>query len=407
MARRGVVKRGLIFIFLAFALPAGAVPRPADQGHGLPKRHVAVVRSRYDAIDTVLDNFRIPYDLIEYRELEKPNRLDGYHALFVGSGADNPVEESLEVFARNMSFKSVSLKADYREIDPDLVARNIRRFIKRGGAAYFSGYSFSHIQRAFGLFEFFDDFPYMGMPSRIEASVSGDLARFAVKNTMALYLDHPGWVTIKSAKDAEVVARASFETPRGRREGPITVIARRGDGEILYTSYDSTVFSDFRRFNVYRIAGNNCIRLLEERASKWGQRVTCRIVDAIHRGEYAATYRIDLEPGENTIYFHSERAPFQIDIVDKNYSLIESRDILDLDQIFSVDSSVGGHCFIRLYPSSDARYDMYAVAAAVGARPFPYWRRVFIGLAVALALAAGIAVKWLFFPRKTYTIRWR
>ena len=70
-----------------------------------------------------------------------------------------------------------------------------------------------------------------------------------------------------------------------------------------------------------------------------GPDVTGRIVNAIHDGEYAEMHRIDLEKGSNTIYFFSEKEFYQIDIVDRNLSLIESRDLLRREQLFTVKSA--------------------------------------------------------------------
>lgn len=391
---------------LAVIIPLSAAPKPAVKksvkaGHG-----IAVVKSKYDDIDLVLKNYRIPHDVLAYRDLENPEVLNAYRSVFVPSGIDNPMEESLDVYANNFRFKSVALKPDFYEVDRDKVARNLRRFVRNGGAAYFSGYSFEYLQRAFDLFEFFDNFPYMGMPARLETTVFGDLSRFSMRNKIALYLDHPGWIAIKSVRDAEIIAMASFETPRGMRSGPITLLAHRGGGEILYTSYDSTMFSDFRRFNIYRIAGAHLLERLEDEASRWGQAVTGRIVGSIHNYEYADMHRIDLSRGSNTIYFYSGREFYQIDVLDRDFSLIESRDILEREQIFSVTSGADDYCFIKLYPYTNDRFGMYAVVSASGMRIFPYLYHILGGF--GLMALAGIAIMlYRFFLKTGYRGRWR
>jgi hypothetical protein len=316
------------------------------------------------------------------------------------------MEDSLDVYANNFRFKSVALKPDFYEIDKDKVARTLRRFIKSGGSAYFSGYSFEYLQKAFDMFEFFDNFPYMGMPARLEAIVFNDLSRFSMKNRMVLYMDHPGWIAVKSVRDAEVIAFASFETPRGMRSGPITFLAHRGGGEILYTSYDSTMFSDFRRFNIYRVAGAHLLERLEDEASEWGQTVTGRIVSSIQNQEYAGMHRVDLARGSNTIYFYSERDFYQIDVLDRDHSLIESRDIMEREQIFAVTSAGDDYCFIKLYPYTNDRFGMYAVVSAAGMRIFPYLYYILGGLGF-MALTGIAAVVYRFFLKSGYRGRWR
>lgn len=384
-----------------FAKPKAIRKKPAR-----PRNRVAVVQSRYDDVDKVLTSFRIPHDLLVYRDLERPEKIAPYRALFVPSGVDYPIEEMLDVYANNFRFKSVALKPDFYEVDKEKVARSLRRFVKRGGSAYFSGYSYEYVQKAFDMLEYFDNFPYMGMPARIEASVYNDLARFSTKKRMALYMDHPGWIALRGVDDAEVIAFAAFDTPRGVRSGPVSFLARRGSGELLYTSYDSTVFSDFRRFNIYRVAGAHLLERLEDEAGRWSQTVSGRIANAIHDGEYAETHRVDLEKGSNTIYFYSEKEFYQIDIVDRGLSLIESRDLPLREQIFTVKSAGRDHCYIRLYPYGSDRFGMYAVVSASGRRIIPY---LYYVLAV-LGVAAAVCLLFLAYPvlfRKGYTGRSR
>lgn len=390
------------------ALAAGghAVPRSKMKAPVRPRNRIAVVTSKYDDVDTILRNYHIPHDLLDCRDLESPERVAAYRSLFVPGGVDHPPEESLDVFANNFRFKSVALKPDFYEVDRDRVARTIRKFVRGGGSVYFSGFSFEHLQRAFDMFEYFDNFPYMGLPARIEAEVRNDLSRFSMRNRMALYYDHPGWIALRSVRNAEVIASGSYETARGVRTGPLAIIARRGGGEILYTSYDGTAFSDFRRFNIYRVAGAQMMEDLEDTASKWGQHVTGRIMNAIHGGEPTAMHRIDLDGGTNYIYFHSGREYYQIDVVDRDLSLIESRDILDRDQTFIVDSTGKGYCYIRLYPSTGERFGMYAVVSASGARTIPY--RYHLLAALGVLAAAGIAfLVFRNFISTGYSGRWR
>jgi len=399
------MKRKLFYINTAvisavfFCLEAGASAGPKVRPPEKPRNRVAVIKSRYDDVDKVLTAFRIPHDVLTYRDLEAPKKIERYRSLFVPSGVDYPIEEMLDVRANNFRFKSVALKPDFYEIDKDRVAGTLRRFVRNGGSVYFSGYTFEYLQKAFDMLEFFSNFPYMGMPARLEASVFNDLSRFSTKKRMAVYMDHPGWIAIKEARNAEVIAFATFETPRGMRSGPVSFLARRGGGEILYTSYDSTVYSDFRRFNIYRIAGAHIMERLEDEARRWSQTVTGRIVNAIHDGEYAETHRLDLAKGNNTIYFFSEKDFYQIDIVDSGLSLIESRDLPQREQVFTVRSAGDDHCYIRLYPYSNDRFGMYGVVSASGRRIIPYLNYI---LAVLGAVAAGgiaFAVYRLFFTR--------
>ena len=256
------------------------------------------------------------------------------------------------------------------------------------------------------MFEYFENFPYMGLSSHVEADVRYDLSRFSMKRRMALAYDQPGWIGIRSVRNAEVIASGSFETARGIRSGPLAFLARRGSGEMLYASYDNSAPGEFRRFGIYRIAGARLMEDLEDVAAKWGQRVTGRIVNAVHGGEFAAMHRIDLAGGANYIYFHSDREYFQIDVVDRNLSLIESRDLLERDQTYIVDSSGEDHCYIRLYPSTNDRFGMYAVVSASGRRTVPYRYYILAALGVIAAAGAGYFL-YRHYISTGYRGRWR
>ena len=132
------------------------------------------------------------------------------------------------------------------------------------------------------------------------------------------------------------------------------------------------MFSYFRRFNIYRIAGAPITDRLEKEARRWGQNITGRIVNAIHEGEYAEMHRVDLKKGSNTIYFFSEKEFYQIDIVDRNLSLIESRDLLRREQTFTVKSAGDDYCYMKLYPYAGDRFGLYGIVSASGWRIIPY-----------------------------------
>ncbi len=406
MAKKSIQFIAAVILAVVMANIVLAKPKAVRKKQVKPRNRIAVVKSRYDDVDKVLTAFRIPHDLLLYRDLEKPEKIAPYRSLFVPSGVDYPIEEMLNVYANNFRFKSVALKPDFYEVDKEKVTRSLKRFVKRGGSAYFSGYSYEYLQKAFDMLEYFDNFPYMGMPSRIEAAVYNDLARFSMKKRIALYMDHPGWIALRAVDDAEVIAFAAFDTPRGVRSGPVSFLARRGGGELLYTSYDSTVFSDFRRFNVYRIAGAHMLERLEDEAGRWSQTVSGRIVNAIHDGECVRTHRIDLEKGNNTIYVYSEKEFYQIDIVDRGLSLIESRDLPLREQTFTVKSAGRDRCYIRLYPYGNERFGMYAVVSASGRRIITY---LYYALAV-LGVAAAGGLAFVAYPvmfRKGYSGRGR
>ena len=130
--------KALAIAVLVTALAAGAyaLPRQRMKAPARPRNQVAVVRSKYDDVAATLQQYRIPHDLLYYRDLENPERVAAYRSLFIPSGVDNLLEEGLDVYANNFRFRSVTLKPDFYEVDRDKVALTLRRFVKGGGSAY-------------------------------------------------------------------------------------------------------------------------------------------------------------------------------------------------------------------------------------------------------------------------------
>ncbi len=374
------------------AAPAAAVPPAAANT-------VAVVKGRYDDVELVLSTYKIPFDTIEYRDLDNEETYKKYRSIFFPCGVVPSMNERINLVAQRNRIQSVSLKDDFREPGKDATARCIRDFAEGGGALYFSGYAFDLLQRAYSPFLFHDGFPHVGLPGRIESKLMHDISRFCVKTKMALYMEHSGWIAPRAAM-GEVIVSGKYDTPRGEKSGPLSVLIRKGDGEILYTSYHSTVFSDFRRFNIYRIAGSPLLKRTAAMAERWDQTITGKIVDAFHSGENHRMYYLNLGRGNNTVYYQTPDAPMQIDVFDEKMSLIVSRDSFDRSGSFDIVYGDSGYCFVRVYPSTRQRFRMFALVSAHGPRIIPHANLLLkIGLGVAAVFAIAV-LKRLFFGRR-------
>jgi len=156
------------------------------------------------------------------------------------------------------------------------------------------------------------------------------------------------------------------------------------------------------RFNIYRIAGNHLLNNLSDMALKWEQSTTCKIVDAMHQKDNVRMYKIPLKKGNNTIYFLSEKEPFQLDIVDPGINLIISQDSRERSQSIDIKSMNNSYCYIRVYPSSRKRYSMYAIIGAEGRRIVPHFIK--IAILVSIALSAVLVLLFLkFLDGKKYS----
>jgi len=328
---------------------------------------IAVVKSRYDNIELVLSNYNIPYDLIEFSDLAKKEVFSKYSSIFFPSGIESNYENNLDISWQGKEITSVKLSKNFFELDENTFASNLRDFIRRGGSAYFSGYAYKQMAIAYNYFEFFYDFPFMGIPGRIEATVNGDLAAFSMKKKAALYMEYPGWIALKHVDNAEVLSESSFLTPRGEKSGPISVLIKDGEGEIIYSSYYSTVYSEFKRFNIYRIAGNTIMNRCMDLAKERSQEVAIRVTDSFLQGETSRSYYFALNEGNNIFYLISDGAPVMYEIYDSNNSLLISKEIYEKSQSYSVKSSKKGYCFIKVYPGNAERFKMHAIISARGA----------------------------------------
>jgi hypothetical protein len=260
---------------------------------------------------------------------------------------------------------SVKLSKNFFELDPDIFKKNLKRFTKNGGSSYFSGYAFKQLAMAYDDFEFFDNFPYMGIQGRIETDIKGDLARYSLKRKIGLHMDYTGWVTLKHVSGAEILAEGAFQTPRGEKFGPISVLIHDG-GEILYTSYYSSVYNDFKRFNIYRIAGNYLRKKSLDKVKSHFQEPTGLIIDSFLKDESSRTYYFNLTTGYNTIYFISDSPSYMFEIYDRNMTIIISKDYKDAEQSYTIKSPKDDYCFVKVYPPGKERFAMYSIISAHG-----------------------------------------
>lgn len=374
-----MIKKIRFILIILVSYTAIAYSSPSMDGS------VAVVKSRYDNIELVLGNYNIPYTLISYSDLENEETYSLYSSIFLPSGLTSYYETNVSVNWRGKEITSVKMADDFYELDRNKFSDYFRNYIKNGGAAYFSGYSYKLLSDAYDVFDFFDDFPYMGEPGRMEASVYNDLARFSLKKKSALYMDYTGWVAVKKARNAEILSESEFSTPRGEKKGPISMLFKYGKGEILYTSYYSTVYSEFKRFNIYRIAGNSLKLELHKIINSNFQDITGTIIDAFLGSETHRLYLINLQKGNNTLYFLSRNQPYMFEIYNNKMELISSIDNQELYNTWNIISPDEDICFIKIYPSSPSRYGIYAIISAQGAI-------ISKGVKITLAVIASIFI---------------
>ncbi len=329
------------------------------------ENRIAVVESPYDNVALILKNYDIPYSEIKYRDLERAETYKKYDAIFMPSGMANSYMKNIDVQQSGKSIASVKLSDDFFELNEKKFSVLFKEFIHAGGSAYFSGYSFKTLNSVYQNFTFFENFPYLGIPERVEAKLKGDLANFSLKRNSALYMGYTGWVTMKSVSGAKILSQGEFETPLGLKQGPLSFIMENR-GAIIYTSYYSTVYSEFKRFHIMRIAGNRVIQKILGEVNDNFQSPLTKISDKFLSHETSRMYLLDLEKGKNSIYIFSESSPFAFEIYSSNKNLMASLNVFQNEQRFDINSKRKDFCLVKIYPSSPKKEGTFAIVSAYG-----------------------------------------
>lgn len=382
-----------LFLFQLLAPLVGAEAVPS----------VGVVEARFDRIDEILKQMKIPFEKILYKDLEKAETYTRFRTIFFPCGIGHPVETSVNVLARGRRIQAVKLKDNYYTINLKKVNSYISDYIDRGGVAYFSDYSYIFLQGACKCFRFFDNFAYMGLGGHLNMELYGDLKSFIKSNTDSKYMYHSGWIAMESIIGAEVIIKGYYDTPRGKRNGPLAGILRWGAGEALYTSYHSNSRMDeMMRFFIMRALYRNLLNKMSERVYDFGQKIRGRIVDAILPSEYQRSYSFTLAPGMNTFYFHNESTYFQVDVFDKLGNFIISKDLLQ--RSFSVDlhAQVKQEYTVRVFPpGTGKKINPFILIHALGERKNPHIFKIL------LIVFSSTVFIFLIFLLKKYVIKMR
>ncbi len=350
---------------------------------------IAVVQADFDHVGKVLRSYSIPYKLINYGDLEDKNIFKKYRVIFFPSGMEKKIESNLIVTPVGKSVGTVEYKKRSKIIDSKIISKNIKDYIENGGFAYFSGYSYKLLDDTFDVFDYYYDFPYMGLEGRIVVDHTGDMWNYTSYNTSAMYMTFPGWIVVKSIDQGKILSSANVKTARGKKRAVVSSFFNRGDGAFLYCSYYSTIYSTFKRFNVYRIVGTDLLNRLYEKSNIWEQKVTGSVADAFHRGEAVRTYRFSKKKGDNYLYFVSGTETFQIDIYDGNMKLLQSRDSFDREQQFFIPAVKDDMYIVKVFPTTKKRWSRFAIIAVSGGKMFPYKTRFMIFFGILLLIVVG------------------
>lgn len=337
------------------------------------EKPVGLVKGRFDHIETLLNHYKIPFDIIQFADLEKKDSLKKHSAVFFPCGMGRSLESNIDVSASGYYVQNVFLKDLQKKVETEKIRENIRDFISAGGSAYFSDFSYDILQLTYNCFDFYFNFPNLGISGRYATKLNGSLRLFLNREKADFFMPHEGWVLIQSVKDAEILAEGEVETPRGELRARIISLIQRGSGEIIYSSYHSSERNDeIMRYMIFRITRKEMLEHHTRVVSKWNQTITTEILDTILPGENVRSHAVILQKGKNTIYFYAEKGLFQVDLYTKDMKLVLSKDTGS--SIFSIDVNAAdsGEYILSLYGSGDYSYTPFAVITAAGWRLIPY-----------------------------------
>jgi hypothetical protein len=353
-------------------------------------KDIAVVNSKFDKIDKTLSKYGIQYKLYNYSDLENDGLYSKYRVIFFPCGVENTIETNVDILSRGTTIHSVSLKKDFFEVNEEKIYHNIKAYIENGGNAYFSDYSFKLLSGAFGSMEFYNNFPNLGISGRISLELRNDLIYFYKDQNLKVYMDHSGWIVPKSIANSETLAESDVNTIRNSKRSPIISLLKRGRGEIIYTSYHNTSGdNEIARYIIYRLAYKYLADKLTSKAFFWDQAINCTIVDSVREWENYRSYIIPIDEGNNSIYFLSEKGPFQISIFDKEKKLIISRDSRTTEFNMDIKSDSFQYLIVKIYPANPKMLGAYSIVSASGIKLIPYYKKalytmLFIGIILIL-----------------------
>ena len=159
-------------------------------------------------------------------------------------------------------------------------------------------------------------------------------------------------------------------------------------------------YAQLQRYIIYRISYRFLLDILLNKAYLWEQDINCTIVDSIREWEKYRSYIIPFKKGENTIYFISDKGPFQIDIFNKEKNFIATKDSRDTAFHINIKSKSYEYCILKVYATKPRMLGVYSIVSANGKRILPYYKKsLYILLIIIIILSLYLILK-TFGPKK-------
>ena len=347
---------------------------------------VGVVENQYDHVEKLLQKYRVDFIAVKYRDLEKESLYSQLDALLIPCGAEPPLTSSVNILARGTHIQGVTLNDQYYKLDMTVTGKQIRRFMEKGGAVYFSDFSYRYLQDSIAPFSFFKDFPYAGLEGQLKAEPRNDLYCYT-QGSISLYMPHSGWVAPSEVRNAEVLLSAECDTPLGMKVSPIAALIPCEKGSAMFTSYhDPNDPYGIMRYCLLRTIYKREIDSIRDYILKWEQTPLSNIVDKSLSGENVRQYRLKVSGDGSYLYFRADGGLWQIDILDERGMFLYSKDAIGKEFHYYVPSRGGKEITVKVVPLDREKFHVYTASTARGFRLFPYYLRIIIGSIGAIVL---------------------
>lgn len=197
-----------------------------------PDRRIAVFEGSYDAVQDLLDDLGLVYDLI-------PSSGRHQQDLLTDAGALGDYD---------MVFLNCGMNEDWRYTRSAAVGSTVNAWVRGGGALYASDWSFQAVEAAFPqAIDFWGDdtFPeeaYGGIGGTFTGAVLDPTMRTLLgRDTASLYYDLTGWaVAVGAAPSAEVLLTGPVRVFWGDEVihgSPLAVRFEADAGRVVFTTF--------------------------------------------------------------------------------------------------------------------------------------------------------------------------
>ncbi len=199
--------------------------------------NIAVVTGEYDQVEIVLDHLGFTYDLYEgfpsnngARELLGDlGRMNDYDVIFMDCGT---------------TFQGIF---DNRQV-LDAIRSNVDSYVQSGGRMYVSDWDWLFVEEPFpGYIDFHgqDDRAQLDVLAGAEGYQTArvqdpELAAALGEDRVTIQFDYPNWAVVDAVNDdVRVFLSTDANTTRGAllRDIPVLMSFKKGEGEVIYTSY--------------------------------------------------------------------------------------------------------------------------------------------------------------------------